>query len=219
MASLVLLAAMALQSAAGDLQKELPPRPASNPADWVLTDDYPMDAAREGRSGRTSVELLVGRDGVPRTCRVAGSSGHTDLDQAACAAMMARARFIPAADAQGRNRSSTFRRRVSWNLPEENEDPMPSLDELVPPGLRSMTGYVVSYTVHPDGRVTNCVTQRMGPQNDAEAPPLDCATLTGTPQPPAIGTDGQPVVRRMTYMHIAADFDQSSVPTLPPADD
>jgi TonB family protein len=197
--------------------KEQPPRPASDASQWVTPDDYPEAAMVEARSGVTSVEMVIGRDGMPRTCSIRRSSGHADLDRAACSAMMARARFIPATGSDGRNRSGIATRRIRWQLPEESaEGAIPEdLAALLPPGLVGISGHMVTYVVHPDGRVSDCMVQQMGPVEASEPPPINCETLSSTPQVPAVGPDGRPVVRRMVYTYVAIDQDPSAVPALP----
>jgi TonB family protein len=216
---IALVVAIALD-AAPLLLKEQPARPVGNAQIWVTTDDYPLVAARELREGTTTTQLLIGRDGVPRSCAITRSSGHQDLDAQACRSLMERARFIPATDNQGRNRSGYATRRVRWQLPEE--EPSDGEDAFIaaaPPGLRSMSGYVVSYTLHTDGRVSNCTVQNMGRETAGEPPPFDCEALSAMRQPPAVDETGAPVVRQMMYSHMAIDIDPAVVPALPPAED
>ncbi|WP_425232134.1 energy transducer TonB [Sphingorhabdus sp.] len=55
--------------------------------------EYPLRALREGRQGIVYFTLIVGPDGVPKSCSVTTSSGHMDLDNAACQSAMRSARF------------------------------------------------------------------------------------------------------------------------------
>lgn len=57
---------------------------------------YPRDAMREGLTGTVMLEVLVDIDGRPLSVRVARSSGHRVLDQAARRQVLGRWRFQPA---------------------------------------------------------------------------------------------------------------------------
>ena len=65
--------------------------------------DYPVpDGGREVRFGRSvRIAILVGRDGLPKRCRVFGSSGLPDTDARTCELAMSRFRFEPARNARG----------------------------------------------------------------------------------------------------------------------
>ncbi len=78
---------------------------------------YPPRALRRGLEGGVTAEVLVGRDGVPRDCRIAASSGHPVLDAETCS-MFLQARFAPPRGARGENVETSFAQRVMWVLPE-----------------------------------------------------------------------------------------------------
>ncbi|TNE54662.1 MAG: hypothetical protein EP341_05710 [Sphingomonadales bacterium] len=65
--------------------------------------DYPVpDGGREVRFGRSvRIAILVGRDGLPKRCRIFGSSGLPDTDARTCELAMSRFRFRPALNARG----------------------------------------------------------------------------------------------------------------------
>ncbi|QWF16300.1 energy transducer TonB [Lysobacter capsici] len=56
---------------------------------------YPRKALRAGLSGSVEIEVVVGIDGVPLSARIARSSGHHALDEAALAAVLSGWRFQP----------------------------------------------------------------------------------------------------------------------------
>lgn len=56
---------------------------------------YPRKALRAGLSGSVEIEVVVGIDGVPSSARIARSSGHRALDEAALAAVLSGWRFQP----------------------------------------------------------------------------------------------------------------------------
>ena len=93
-------------------------KPANSPAGWVLTDDYPSRALREGWEGTTRFRLVVGSNGRASACEVTASSGHALLDEATCRFVMRRARFDPATDGNGAKVVGSFSSEVSWQLPD-----------------------------------------------------------------------------------------------------
>jgi TonB family protein len=68
------------------------------PSVQPIAADYPLRALREGRQGTVTILLTVGPDGRPKSCAIASSSGHTDLDHAACTSAMRATGFPPVAD-------------------------------------------------------------------------------------------------------------------------
>jgi TonB family protein len=62
----------------------------------TLSIDYPTKALAEGREGTVQYQLLVGKNGKAKSCVVTKSSGHADLDKAACKTMTRKVRFSPA---------------------------------------------------------------------------------------------------------------------------
>jgi protein TonB len=98
-----------------------PPKPATprnNPGTWATTNDYPSRALREEREGTTGFRVTVGTDGRVTDCQITSSSGHADLDQAACSNVSRRARFKPATDSSGNPTTGTYANRVRWVIPK-----------------------------------------------------------------------------------------------------
>jgi len=93
-------------------------RPAGNPRTWVSTDDYPARDLRNGIQGTTGFELTVNEAGRAVSCRVTKSSGSASLDQAACAALLRRAKFTPATDTSGAITQGSYAGSIHWVLPE-----------------------------------------------------------------------------------------------------
>lgn len=96
----------------------IPASPAGNPGKWVLPGDYPTAALREERSGTVGFQLEISATGEVIACNISESSGQADLDEAACSALMRRARFNPAQDASGEPVRSSFINRVRWEIPQ-----------------------------------------------------------------------------------------------------
>jgi len=123
--------------APSDLPSDLlgpPPAPAPAPAptpsqargveprgsvgQWAsrVQNSYPRRAINEEREGEVRFRLAVGADGNPTGCTVTRSSGHADLDDAACKAIVRVARFKPALNAAGDPIASTWDSGVRFEL-------------------------------------------------------------------------------------------------------
>lgn len=98
--------------------KKSDPMPASYPGLWVTTDDYPIAALQEERTGLTGVELSIDVEGKVTKCFVTLSSGSQDLDDTTCALLTRRARFYPAQDKKGKKIAGTHRKSVRWTIPD-----------------------------------------------------------------------------------------------------
>ncbi|TPG18572.1 energy transducer TonB [Sphingomonas koreensis] len=90
-----------------------------NPADWITTDDYPPSALRGNEEGATSIAWTINTSGRVENCHTTSSSGHSDLDEAACRAITRRGRYTPAKDQNGAPISVTQSRRVVWKIPQD----------------------------------------------------------------------------------------------------
>jgi len=117
----VAVLAMALSSAGGAVPPAPPGDAAQRPTGASLAvlrpldSSYPPKSRRLGQEGTVTVRVQVGRDGVPTDCRVVGTSGHADLDQATCDKMLL-TRYAPPADDRGEPAASTFTQAVRWVL-------------------------------------------------------------------------------------------------------
>lgn len=96
----------------------VPATPAGDPGEWILPSDYPTTALREERSGTVGFQLEISATGDLTACNILASSGQADLDEAACSALMRRARFNPAQDARGEPVRSSFTNKVRWEIPQ-----------------------------------------------------------------------------------------------------
>ncbi|MEO0441628.1 MAG: TonB family protein [Pseudomonadota bacterium] len=93
------------------------PQPARSPGRWVNVLDYPLEALRRGLEGTTHFMISVDPQGKPLGCNILRSSGHSVLDEQACAALTARAAFEPALDKNGRPAFGNWVSAVRWELP------------------------------------------------------------------------------------------------------
>lgn len=94
------------------------PAVGQDPASWVTTEDYPAAALSANAEGVSKVRWDITAEGKAENCTTVESSGLADLDQAACTAIIARARYVPALDKKGRPIRSRAERRVRWQIPE-----------------------------------------------------------------------------------------------------
>ena len=93
--------------------------PKGNPGSWATTNDYPSRALREEREGTSGFRVAVGPDGRVTDCQITSSSGHGDLDAAACENIRRRARFTPAMDGDGNPTTGSYSNRVRWVIPKD----------------------------------------------------------------------------------------------------
>jgi periplasmic protein TonB len=91
------------------------PKAKGSPGNWVPESQYPRGALRDKREGRVGFTLSVGANGRPTGCTVTSSSGHADLDQAACDNLMKRAKFDPATE-DGQPVASSYSNAVTWQI-------------------------------------------------------------------------------------------------------
>jgi hypothetical protein len=87
--------------------------------------------------------LKVGADGLPKDCKITGTSGSSLLDDTACKLIMERARFTAARDEAGAPVASVYLNRIRWVLPETRTPPKPFNVEL-------------SFVIEKDGSVSGC---------------------------------------------------------------
>ncbi|OWR01111.1 TonB family protein [Sphingopyxis witflariensis] len=83
--------------------------------------DYPAAALAAGAQGTARYEILVGKDGRPKSCRITESTGHPDLDTSTCELMMQRGRFHPKRDEAGKPVEFTYTNQVRWRIPDESK--------------------------------------------------------------------------------------------------
>lgn len=76
---------------------------------------YPEDAEDMGQTGTSVVQFLIGADGSVEQSRVASSSGHDELDQAALQAL-GQCKFKPAIGANGQPQEAWTSIRYVWTL-------------------------------------------------------------------------------------------------------
>ena len=83
---------------------------------WVSDMGYPKEALRKHHEGTVTFSVDVTAEGKAENCRVIGSSGWPELDEATCVQLLKRARFKPAIDAEGKPTRGTFTNSFKWVL-------------------------------------------------------------------------------------------------------
>lgn len=99
-----------------------PAAPMGNPGNWITSDDYPSLSLRLEEEGIAEFRIYVGHDGRVSRCEITESSGSALLDEQTCAALIFRARFVPARDAQGNTVKGTYSSAVRWQIPGDSAD-------------------------------------------------------------------------------------------------
>jgi periplasmic protein TonB len=106
-----------LSAVAAQIVLVTPAHAEKSQGSWQTNGDYPAKALREGREGTVFYTLLVGADGKGKKCTVTTSSGHSDLDEAACNSVMKRATFAPARDENGNPVDGELKSKTVFKLP------------------------------------------------------------------------------------------------------
>lgn len=94
-----------------------PAAPATSPAKWVTTYDYPAKMLRLGEQGLVQFRLNVGADGKPTECHIQATTRSKEFDDVVCRALMKRAQFFPALEAQGIPIASYYQSAVLFRIP------------------------------------------------------------------------------------------------------
>lgn len=103
------------------------PMPLGEPGKWLTSNDFPERELEEGRGGIVEFRLIVSAAGEPTGCTVQSGLAYAGFDQATCGAVMRRAHFSPALDAQGKPVASYYSSVVSFihggSVAEAMDDP------------------------------------------------------------------------------------------------
>lgn len=91
--------------------------PIGSPGRWLTYSDYPATMLSQGMPGIVNFRLIVDEKGVPASCHVQQSTNPEGFDKTVCNALMRRARFDPAVDANGNPMRSYYLNRVRFFVP------------------------------------------------------------------------------------------------------
>jgi len=181
---LIAAACLAFGASPALAEKNEPAVPANDPGQWVTPDDYPSYSLYEDEEGTTKFVLRVGKDGLVKGCSIRESSGHTLLDDAACALITERARFRPAKDGNGRVIEASYSSSVRW-LIGAGRHPEPFATTIV-------------FTVGIDGSISDCEAEISGIRTDrADIGNRICAQYSNALEP-YTDSAGNPVAKRVT---------------------
>lgn len=90
--------------------------PRTNPAKWMNSSDYPVDMLMLGKRAIVQFRLDVDTTGKPTGCHIQQSTRPKAFDDAVCAAIMRKAKFHPALDADGRPVASYWMTSVNFHI-------------------------------------------------------------------------------------------------------
>jgi protein TonB len=81
-----------------------------------VTTGYPARALRDDLTGTVGLTVTVTPEGRATDCVVTQSSGHAELDHAACKEIEEKARFSPAIDEKGDPISAQFSTKITFRI-------------------------------------------------------------------------------------------------------
>lgn len=93
------------------------PEPLGNPGGWITSNDYPASALRGGQSASVQFRLMIDAAGMPTSCKVQSATQGPAFIDLTCTLLMKRARFSPAATADGKPVESYYTNSVNWLMP------------------------------------------------------------------------------------------------------
>ena len=121
----VLLAAAAAVIAAAlpllahpPLELAAPPQAKAPLPVLFFFEDYPASALAARQQGIVEADIGIGPDGRVHSCAIVLSSRSAALDSTTCRLLRARARFMPARNADGAAVPAGQRVRLTWTLPQ-----------------------------------------------------------------------------------------------------
>jgi TonB family protein len=91
-------------------------KPLMSPAKFVTSEDYPAQALRESKGGRTRVSLLIDDQGTAKDCVVEEHSGVATIDAQTCIMILKRGKFAPAQDGAGKPVKSHLSYSFNWKI-------------------------------------------------------------------------------------------------------
>jgi TonB family protein len=166
----------------------------------ISDEDYPPEAQRAGESGAALLKFFVDSSGNVTRCAIVESSGSLTLDDKSCKLVMARFRYAPALDKDGKPTSEWKTQRIRWQIPKP--DPADEVEGLVPFSVDA------SYILQADGTVKDCKVVGAMP---GKTPQADYCP-TGNWHDPIKDAKGNPVTKRV---HIKASLSITDVAPTP----
>ena len=96
----------------------VPAKPRNDPGAWLRDSDYRPTWIRREYMGVAKFRLDIAATGQVTGCRILGSTGHSELDDATCKLVERRAKFEPARGKTGEPVASSYVSSVRWQIPE-----------------------------------------------------------------------------------------------------
>jgi hypothetical protein len=90
------------------------PVPVTSLTKWLTPPDYPKEALAIGASAIVRFRIIVGADGLPTKCAIQQATLSPEFTKLTCDLLMARARFTPALDREGKPIASFYTNSVRW---------------------------------------------------------------------------------------------------------
>lgn len=97
-------------------QKKLSRGPVALGTPWLRSSDYPNAMLNAGYQGIIRVRLMIDASGKPTSCAIQQSTRPEEFDNTVCRALMARAKFEPALDAQGAPAPSFWSQTIQFRI-------------------------------------------------------------------------------------------------------
>jgi TonB family protein len=127
-----------------------------------LEPEYPEEALIKNEQGKVTVELVVGANGKPISCKVTIPSASTALNDASCNFLLQRAGYPETKSLAPRIETQT----IDWRIPP----PVP---------IAAVTiGVVATFEIDGKGKISNCKEKKFGEFLD-EVPSL-CHNIAGS---------------------------------------
>lgn len=90
--------------------------PITSPGNWMKSSDYPVKMLRAGQPALVEFRLDVDEAGSATGCHIQQTTRPVEFDKAVCGAIMRKAKFDPAIDAQGKPMKSYYQSTVKFRL-------------------------------------------------------------------------------------------------------
>jgi hypothetical protein len=91
-------------------------RPIGKTENWILDDDYPADMLKQKQPAMINFRLSVNEKGEATACHIQQTTRPQKFDDAVCNALIKRASFTPALDADGKPMASYWRSQVRFAM-------------------------------------------------------------------------------------------------------
>jgi hypothetical protein len=115
----------------------------------ISSDDYPESSIRREEQGSVIANLIVGKDGLVKSCVPVGLPQFPTLEMTTCTLIHQRFRFNPARNAKNKPIVSSKAIRITWKLPKDIPD-----ISIVEPGMGR--DVALRLVVSSQGQVIKC---------------------------------------------------------------